>query len=214
MMAVSILMFAMLVQQMDPATSPPRLLNTADGLIQRADYPPLAMIDDVQGATGFVVDVDASGRPQRCAVAQSSGSALLDQTTCRLLLRRARFAPAVRGGEAVPGQYRSRVQWRLAPRYVMVDPRYDGPARRSAQAIDALAELTPDDVGAPPATSFVLLDVSRAGVVTACRPDGGDAEPSRRDAACARFVGKELFIPGFDGEGNAESDRVRVKIRW
>lgn len=198
----------------DSANAPPRLLPTPGGLIQRSDYPALAMIDDISGTTAFALAVDAAGRPAGCRVTASSGSALLDDTACKLLLRRARFAPATANGKLVAGEWKSRVRWELpAAPYAMIDPRYDGPAKRPARAGAGLAQLSAElgKTTTPPATSFVVVDVDRAGVVTACRGDGGDAPPER---ACALLSGKDLFVPGFDGEDNATADRVRVKIRW
>lgn len=196
------------------AATPPRLLGQSGGLIQRSDYPALAMIDDVGGTTGFALSVGADGRPGACRITAGSGSALLDDTTCKLLLRRARFAPATAAGKPVAGEWKSRVRWDLPPApYIAIDPRYNGPAKRSAQAGPGLAALTAvmGPAAAVPATSFVLVDVDRSGVVTACAGHGGDAPPAK---ACALLMGKDLFVPGFDGEDNATADRVRVKIRW
>jgi TonB family protein len=180
----------------------------------RGDYPALALIDDVAGTTAFALSVGSDGRASNCRVTASSGSALLDDTTCKLLLRRARFAPATANGKAVAGEWKSRVRWELpAYPYAVIDPRFDGPAKRSARAGEGLAALEPalTAVALSPATSFVIVDIDRTGVVTACKGDGGTAPPDR---ACALLRGKDLFVPGFDGEDNATNDRVRVKIRW
>ena len=32
--------------------------------------------------------------------------------------------------------------------------------------------------------------------------------------ACDLFAGKKLFVPGFDRDGNAVPDQLRVKVRW
>jgi hypothetical protein len=207
--------FALLAAVADPAAATqPRLLAAPGALIQRVDYPALAMVDDVSGITAFALTVAADGRPIGCRVTAGSGSALLDDMTCKLLLRRARFAPAMADGKAVAGEWKSRVRWELPPGpYVIIDPRYNGPAKRSARAGAGLAQLSAAMAAAAgsPATGFVLVDVDRSGTVTACKADGGDAAPER---GCALVMGKELFVPGFDGEDNATADRLRLKIRW
>lgn len=70
---------------------PPRQVG---GRLKDSDYPLAAGAAGVSGTVGvrFVVAVD--GRVPRCEVTRSSGSDLLDETTCRLIVRRYRFRPA------------------------------------------------------------------------------------------------------------------------
>ncbi|WP_440980150.1 TonB family protein [Sphingomonas pseudosanguinis] len=70
----------------------------------------------MRGRVRVAVLVDNTGEPRRCVVLQSSGEALLDQSTCRLMLEKARFDPARnRKGRAVAGVYWSpRVRWMFA----------------------------------------------------------------------------------------------------
>ena len=67
----------------------------------------------VEGTVGIELQIDAAGRPTECSITASSGDSRLDQHTCRLLLDRLTFLPAMdENGEAVPGRFRNRVQWR------------------------------------------------------------------------------------------------------
>ncbi len=83
-----------------PPPPPPRVQEPARaranlaGLISSDDYPPSALRNEEQGTVRVRLNVDTSGRVTGCSVSQSSGSSQLDQTTCRLLQRRARFTPA------------------------------------------------------------------------------------------------------------------------
>jgi len=83
-----------------PPPAPPRVVEPARaranlaGLISSDDYPPSALRNEEQGTVRVRLTVDASGRVTGCSVTASSGSSQLDQTTCRLLQRRARFTPA------------------------------------------------------------------------------------------------------------------------
>ena len=83
-----------------PPPAPPRVVEPARaranlaGLISSDDYPPAALRNEEQGTVRVRLTIDTSGRVTGCSVTQSSGSSSLDQTTCRLLQRRARFTPA------------------------------------------------------------------------------------------------------------------------
>lgn len=78
------------------------------------DYPAAALRTGAQGTTGFRLTIAADGRVTNCAVISSSGSAALDQATCRILRSRARYTPARGGGgNATGGTDSGRVTWRL-----------------------------------------------------------------------------------------------------
>jgi len=53
------------------------------------DYPVEALRNNEEGRITTSLDVDASGRPTRCNVITSSGSAAIDATTCSIFLPRA-----------------------------------------------------------------------------------------------------------------------------
>lgn len=78
------------------------------------DYPPQALHNMEQGATGYELSVSPEGKVESCLVTASSGSMALDEATCRLVADRARFTPATdAAGRAVAGAYASRVNWVL-----------------------------------------------------------------------------------------------------
>jgi TonB family protein len=77
------------------------------------DYPAEAMKHNVEGSVTFEVEVDASGKPTACRIAKSSKSAILDQATCDIVMKRAQFKPAMRHGKAVAGRYSNRSIWKL-----------------------------------------------------------------------------------------------------
>ena len=77
--------------------------------IGTADYP---ADKTIEGRVRFRVSVDTIGRPAQCEVTQSSGNPWLDDHTCELVLRRARFDPALDGdGNPVDGSYSTMVIW-------------------------------------------------------------------------------------------------------
>lgn len=82
--------------------------------IGTGDYPPAAIRAEEQGVVGIALRIDAAGRIAQCTVTQPSGSAALDQATCRLYQRRARFDPARdEAGNPVAATFNDRVRWEL-----------------------------------------------------------------------------------------------------
>lgn len=78
------------------------------------DYPTGELRLGHAGAVGFSLAIGVSGQVTGCTVTRSSGYPLLDETTCRLIARRARFEPARdEQGMAVPGQFASTVRWQI-----------------------------------------------------------------------------------------------------
>lgn len=81
--------------------------------ITPADYPAEAILERREGTVAFKVDVDEQGRVVRCTITESSKSAVLDASTCRLIAHRARFEPARDAkGKPIPSTWSNRVQWR------------------------------------------------------------------------------------------------------
>ena len=79
-----------------------------------ADYPVAALRANEQGTSAFSVIVDKAGRVKECRITSSSGSAPLDEATCRLVTQRARFFPAVdEQNNPIEGTYANRIRWVL-----------------------------------------------------------------------------------------------------
>ena len=78
------------------------------------DYPGAAQRAGDQGTTVVKLDISADGRVANCAVTGSSGSAALDDTTCKLFLRRGRYNPAKdQAGNPIATTLNDRVRWEL-----------------------------------------------------------------------------------------------------
>ncbi|MEM1196267.1 MAG: TonB family protein [Pseudomonadota bacterium] len=96
----------------DPIPATPRG-NPADW-ISTSDYRTVWINRGFAGTARFTLQIDASGRVSDCAITGSTGYEALDGATCRLLKRRARFAPARNGaGDKVAGTYSSAVTWQI-----------------------------------------------------------------------------------------------------
>jgi TonB family protein len=71
------------------------------------DYPKDALAAGAEGAVAFDVTVGADGVPTGCTVTTGSGSAALDEATCRLV------STPDAGGKAEAGHYRNKIRWVL-----------------------------------------------------------------------------------------------------
>ena len=102
-------------------TSPPVLLS---GNIDEHDYPPSALNARAQGLVLFAFTVAPNGLLSDCRIVRSSGNRALDDTTCRLAMRRLRYRPAFdTAGNPVPAQVRGEQSWELGPEQELPDDR-------------------------------------------------------------------------------------------
>lgn len=91
-----------------------RATATLPSLFSDGDYPVAAVRARQEGAVDFRLDITPQGRVGGCTIVRSSGSALLDATTCRLIRTRARFIPARdTKGRPAPDTVTGRVRWAL-----------------------------------------------------------------------------------------------------
>jgi protein TonB len=83
-----------------PPPPPPRVQQAAKargsliGLFSTDDYPASAARDEAQGTAVASISVGTDGRVTGCSITRSTGNSALDQATCNILRRRARFTPA------------------------------------------------------------------------------------------------------------------------
>lgn len=78
------------------------------------DYPSADIRANNQGTTAVRLDIDATGKATNCTVTASSGFQTLDDKTCQMLMRRARFTPAKdASGAGIPQTWSKRVRWQV-----------------------------------------------------------------------------------------------------
>jgi TonB family protein len=103
-----------------PVPPPPRItLSRAMSVIGDprtwigvADYPPEAKAQGLGGRVTISLRVGASGVPISCTVLHSSGHSILDETTCSLVMARARFRPALNpDGQPIESQLKQGFSW-------------------------------------------------------------------------------------------------------
>lgn len=95
-----------------PVGAKPR--NDPGGWLSDRDYRSSWARRELTGVASFKLDISANGSVTGCRITGSTGHAPLDEATCSLVQRRAKFEPA-RGsnGEPVAGQYSGSVSWQL-----------------------------------------------------------------------------------------------------
>ncbi len=141
---------------------PPTPRGSPQAWITNDDYPAAALRAAASGSVTFRLDIDATGMPVRCVVTGSSGHSLLDNTTCSLMMRRARFNPARRNdGTAVPGSWPSKMRWELPS---------DGAGERPALAGSWSRTLR--------------FTIGEDGSVSDCREERGRIAVADSDGAC------------------------------
>ncbi|UVI40536.1 energy transducer TonB [Qipengyuania spongiae] len=93
-----------------PVSASPR--NDPAGWVTTGDYRSSWINRDLTGTARFRLEISAEGRVTGCTITGSTGHSELDQATCNLVTRRARFQPA-RGssGEPVASTYSNAVRW-------------------------------------------------------------------------------------------------------
>lgn len=78
------------------------------------DYPAEAIRSHQQGDVTIVWRIESNGEVHDCRVVESSGSRSLDTTSCNLILRRARYLPAIdRSGRPVAAWDRLTFHWKI-----------------------------------------------------------------------------------------------------
>lgn len=97
-----------------PAKSPASPRGNPGNWANSNDYPSRALREEQEGVTRFRLIVGADGRASHCEIRQSSGSRALDQATCTVIKRRARFNVALDDrGNPIEGNWSSSVRWQI-----------------------------------------------------------------------------------------------------
>ena len=95
----------------------PTAVGGAPSLFTNDDYPETALRQNATGKVVVRIDVSASGRATDCASVRSSGNAWLDAKSYSVIMRRARFEPAIGAdGSPVAAPAITSVTWSLPGR--------------------------------------------------------------------------------------------------
>ena len=96
----------------DPVKAAPR--GNPGGWVTDSDYRSNWIRKELSGSASFVLAIDARGKVTDCTIVRSTGHNELDNATCSLIERRAKFNPAKDShGNPVAGSYANTVNWRI-----------------------------------------------------------------------------------------------------
>jgi periplasmic protein TonB len=91
-----------------------RAKGSLPSLFSDDDYPQSAIRNEEQGTTAVRLSIGTDGRVADCSITSSSGSTALDNATCSIIRRRARYTPAKdQSGNPIAGSDSARIRWVL-----------------------------------------------------------------------------------------------------
>jgi TonB family protein len=97
-----------------PIATPPAPLIAPAKWIRSDDYPSQSLRQGEDGSTRFILLVDEAGQVKDCMVEKSSGIASLDAQACIVVVKRARFHPALdSAGKPIRSTWSTTVRFRL-----------------------------------------------------------------------------------------------------
>ena len=203
-----------------PGPVPAKPLGPLLGPLTADDYPAAARRYDQQGRTSVRLTVDTSGRVGECAVVQSSGSAALDATTCRLLAGRARFAPARDArGRAVAGGYATSINWVLPPAAAVPPSDAAGPTPPRPRA-PIPRHVSPNDYPQAALQArqsgrvAVRLGIGAEGRVTDCTVTASSRSAALDSATCRLLRSRVRFEPARDAAGRPVAGTYTTFVDW
>jgi hypothetical protein len=170
------------------ATEPQPQGNQAQW-IRYSDFP----LSEWSHATlkSYDLTLDKQGRPIRCEITNSSGSAKIDAVVCSSLMRRAHYKPALdANGLAVPAVVRDQVvcnPQRNADNYV-------------ANLPDIVVQL--DRSMLKKATSLTVVEViAPSGKIESCAAENGGSDDGLAKAACEIIARPQIATQVRDASG-------------
>ena len=99
------------VKRINPPGSPIPILGSGPWVMTE-DWPSAALREGREGIAAYALDVGIDGLPIACSITTSSGHEDLDERTCTLLMRRARFEPAKDvKGNPMRSVFTGRMRW-------------------------------------------------------------------------------------------------------
>jgi TonB family protein len=94
--------------------SPPEPRKVLASYASPYDYPRSALSARAEGDTYALIDVGVDGRSSNCRVIRSSGNQEIDDTTCVIVTKRARYKPALtKNGEPVAAPLYLTFRWEI-----------------------------------------------------------------------------------------------------
>jgi TonB family protein len=164
------------------------------------DYPQSAKERREEGLVRFTVLIGPDGRKEECVITRSSGFADLDQRTCELIQKRARFKPAHdETGQLAFGTYRGAIPW-ILPDNVRADRFLPIGAMLAADLdiqVAALPKNTRDR------DFYVVGRIAADGKITACEPAASRRQSDALGQTACTQLRSNWKVPFFRVNGSA-----------
>ena len=157
----------------------PTATNMA-GLFRGEDTPVAIMPGKVLKSVNTAVTVTPQGKIQDCKVEVSSGIQKLDAHTCALLIRRAKFRPALdRDGTSIYGVYRTQIDWWVGDGYP--------PLGRTIPEVSMTVKTLPPKTKSP-AVLRLMFRVDPFGHVSDCSLQDKKGDPGLVKLGCEALI--------------------------
>jgi protein TonB len=192
----------------------PKALANLASYIRDEDYPAEAIRRGEQGTVRFRLLVTPAGGVGRCDVVGTSGYALLDETTCRVMAERAHFTPARNSsGAAVADQVEARIRW-------VLPKAFEPPPVRALSLVDLENIVRPTDYSAEARREpvegvvHIAIVVATDGKVEQCAVLQTSGSSRLDEQTCLIVRQRARFTPARDASGTATYDIIQSVIDW
>lgn len=91
--------------------APAKPINSPGSWVTTSDYPADERANKVGGTTKFRVEVGDDGKPLNCMIVEGSGSKVLDDRTCELVMARALFNVVSDERNEIRRTYQNSIRW-------------------------------------------------------------------------------------------------------
>lgn len=167
------------------------------------DYPPQSLARGEYGTVRFTLTIDTTGKADGCYVTWTSGFAALDQYSCAIFLRRARFKPAQdASGKAIRGLYSNRFSWIIPGEEKKVDV--------PALGLTVSLEKLPNTYQRP---AILRVHFARSGTPDACRVEVPTGNAALDKIACEQTMARAT-APAVQPNGGPRPDTRMMEVAF
>jgi TonB family protein len=174
-------------------------------------YPPEAASANEHGTTLMTVHITAQGVADNCAIAQSSGSARLDQAACDHVKRVWRWKPPTMRGQPTNVTTHVSIAWDLSDPPPVVP---DANTLRPIMETHTLPPYPPISVRLnEEGTTMMLVHITTQGVVDDCKVIQSSSSERLDQAACDHVKTTWRWQPP-TAQGQPVNVSTRVQVKW
>lgn len=208
---------ALLLMSGSTVLSAQQRLNDPREWITADDYPPAALAAQQEGIVILHYDVSEAGHVENCTVEQDvTAIPELIETTCRLVMERARYAPAGdEAGRATRSDDAVFVHWRLPPGTTSAAETDFGGAFPTMMPFSVVSQedLAPRLPSAPKGEEVhAEFAITPAGRIEHCQVQGGRRKARELQFICDRLTDAARFRPPVDEAGQPIATKGRIMI--